>query len=176
VSQSKARDWDKTIAKLFEKVPEAQDVDWDGLFRDDPMILGDIINDIIKVGVSKKGRPGKRSASNAADIENDLRRLTQKDYTSLPARQALINLMGTDKSMRFVAHASGLDKMTVHRLLSGKREFTLEDFEALAKAFRKSPSYFMEYRVAYICMALSAMLVKSGEASTIFYEKLRKVS
>lgn len=166
-------DWDKTLERIYEEVPEADKVDFEGLFRDDPKILGNLINDMIKVSVSQKGRPGKRSASSEEDVAGDLRKLMNVDHSTEVFPTALRHAMGT-KSLRQTASLSGLDKMTLHRLLQGRGQpATPEQMEALAVALKKDPSYFVEYRAAYICNALYRMLIESPESAVVFYTKLK---
>ena len=168
-----ARDWDATVEQVYREMPEVSTLDWEGMFKADPKILGSMINDIIKVSISKKGRPGKRSADSESQITDDLGRLRNEDYSVLPFVRAMEILMH-GRSIRQVANASGLDKMVVHRLVSGKGQPpTSEHMEALAEAFKKNPTYFCEYRAMFICEALYQMLVENGESSVVFYNKVR---
>lgn len=169
----KVRDWQATVDKLYRDIPAAKDVDWSALFRDDPKILGAIINDIIKIAISEKGRPGKRSASNVADIANDLLKLSQLDYAENSFFDSM-QIQMKNRSIRQVARNSGLDKMTVRRLYIGEQQPTPYHMEHLAKAFKKNPSYFLEYRALFVCAVLYEMLLTSSDAAVIFYKKIRK--
>ncbi len=170
------RDWNTTVERVHRDVPEAVDINWELLFKTDPKILGSIINDIIKVSVSKKGRPGKRSADSAEQIAQDLSRLRHEDYSMLTFVDT-VRIQMQDRSIRQVANVSGLDKMVVHRLASGKGQPpTIEHLEAFAKAFKKDPSYFSEYRAMFICNTLYSILVDNGDSSVVFYNKLRRVN
>jgi transcriptional regulator with XRE-family HTH domain len=170
------RDWRATLDRIEREVPGASDVDWVALFKADPKILGDLVNDVIKINISEKGRPGKRSARSAQDIEDDLRKLTGEDYAVRAFPEALSEAMG-GRSIRHVASQAHLDKMTVHRLLKGKgAPPTAEQMEWLAKAVKKEPSYFMEYRAAYVCSVIYQMMMESSEAASIQYSRLRKVA
>lgn len=166
-------DWEQTLAKIYEDVPEAEEVDWEGLFRDDPKILGSLVNDIIKVSVSQKGRPGKRSASSAGEVQDDLMKLMDADYADEPFPVALRIAMG-GKSMRQTAALSGLDKMTLRRLLNGDgTPPTPSQMTKLARALKKDPSYFVEYRAAFVCHAIFRMLCDNSESAVVFYKKLK---
>ncbi len=166
--------WEETAQRLYAELPEAHSVDWNVIFHSDPKILGSLVNDIIKVSVSEKGRPGKRSASSEAEVAADLRKLTDLDYSDHPFPQALRFAMG-DRSLRQTATLSGVDKMTVHRLLNNKgAPATPEQMEKLARALKKDPSYFVEYRAAFICNALYQMLCQNSESAVVFYKKLKE--
>lgn len=166
-------DWSETVERLYREVPEAENVNWEGLFRADPTVLGSLVNDIIKVSVSKKGRPGKRSANSEADVAADLLKLTNSDYADLAFPQALRMAMGR-RSLRQTASLAGIDKMTVHRLLNGDgAPPTPAQMESLATALKKDPSYFVEYRAAYVCNALYRMLCANSDSAVIFYKKIK---
>lgn len=170
------RDWQATLERIEREVPGTKEIDWVSLFRADPKILGDLVNDVIKINISEKGRPGKRSAQNAEDIEEDLRKLTGEDYAVRAFPEALREAMGS-RSIRQVAAQAHLDKMTVHRLLNGKgAPPTAEQIEWLAKAVKKDPAYFMEYRVLYVCSVMYQMMMTSSEAATIQFSRLKKAA
>jgi len=172
----RTKEWQDTLDRIERDVPGTKEVDWAALFSADRWILGDLINDVIKINISEKGRPGKRSAQNVGDIEADLKKLTGEDYAVRPFPDALREAMG-GRSIRRVASQSYLDKMTVHRLLNGKgAPATAEQMEWLAIAVRKDPSFFMEYRVLYVCSVIYQMMMSSSEAATIQFNKLRKVT
>lgn len=171
-----ARDWNAAVGQVHSDIPGISELDWEGLFKADPKILGSVINDIIKVSVSKKGRPGKRSVDSEGQITQDLGQLRNDDYSILPFIEVMQILM-RGRSIRQVANASGLDKMVVHRLMSGKGQPpTAEHMEALAKAFKKSPTHFAEYRAMYICNVLYEVLVDNGESSVVFLNKIKGIN
>jgi hypothetical protein len=63
----------------------------------------------------------------------------------------------------------------VFKLLKGEVEPTVYDMQEIAKAFGKLPSFFYEYRVAYICSLISTQMDKHPEASVVFYTKTQKL-
>jgi hypothetical protein len=165
--------WEETVMRLYQELPQTRSVDWSSVFRNDPKILGSLINDIIKVSVSQKGRPGKRSAGSEEEVAADFLKLTDSDYSDYPFHLALKYAMGK-KSLRQTALVSGVDKMIVHRFLNNKGPGpTIAQMEDLAKALKKDPSYFVEYRAAYICNSLYKMLCDNPENSVVFYKKIK---
>jgi len=168
----RAKEWQATLDRIEAEVPGTKEIDWAALFSADPKILGDLVNDVIKINISEKGRPGKRSAQNAEDIEADLKKLTGEDYAIRPFPQAFREAM-EGRSLRQVAAASHTDKMILHRILKGTQEPTSEQIELIAAAVKKDPSYFMEYRVLYVCSVIYQMMMTSSEAATIQFNKLK---
>jgi transcriptional regulator with XRE-family HTH domain len=61
----------------------------------------------------------------------------------------------------------------VHRLLNGTVQPSLETMEKIAKAFRKDPSYFVEYRVAFVLISIDKYLSDSPETATVWYHKMK---
>jgi len=175
MSKGRGKDWTAIVSKVLLNNPQTRDVDWTNIFVDDPQILGDLINDVIKVGISRPGRPGKRSASSGIAIMDDLKRLSNEDHSHLGFPEALREAMRT-RSLRQTALLSGLDKMVVTRLLRGVGEPpTMSHMEALAEGLRKSPGYFKEYRAAYVASAIYEALMSAGEQSVIFYDRVRSL-
>jgi transcriptional regulator with XRE-family HTH domain len=173
-NKTNSRDWDKIVQDVIDEIPEVDSINWAALFKEDPVILGELVNDIIKLGVSEKGRPGKRSASSMEEIAEDLKKLTGEDYTVESAQKALNRLMlKKGKSLQGVANGSGFSKQTIHRLSSGETSFRVEHLIGVAKAFKKHPSFFKEYRIAYICSALGKLIEITDDSSIIIFEKLR---
>jgi len=161
----------KEIKKVFSSV---ETLDWSKVFRSDPAIMGRIINDVLKIDQAQPGRPGKRPALDVDRAEERLRQLRGEDYTVLPFVEAVQVARG-NKSIRSLAFYSELPKSTVHRLLEGTATPTLEQIEAISKGLRKNPSYFLEYRVAFVVSALTEMMASAPESTIVHYEKLSKV-
>jgi hypothetical protein len=167
------RDWEQTITKLYREVPAAKNVNWAALFSDDPKILGHLINDIIKVEISKRGRPGKRATTNEAEIFADFRKLRHEDYADAPFVE-IMKAHSETKSLRHMARLTGLDKMVIRRLLMGEGEPpTSAQLESIAAGLKKDPGYFIEYRARYVCSAIHTILLDNSESATVFYKKLQ---
>jgi transcriptional regulator with XRE-family HTH domain len=160
----------KVIKKTF---PSVETLDWNKVFRSDPAIMGRIVNDVLKIDQAEPGRPGKRPALDIERAESRLRQIRGEDYTVLPFVEALEHARG-DKSIRSLSYYSGLPKSTVHRLAEGLAHPTVEQLEAIAKGVRKDPSYFMEYRVAFVLTAMAELFSRSPESTVVQYEKLRE--
>lgn len=165
--------WAERYKEIKRVFPSVETLDWSKVFRSDPAIMGRIINDVLKIDQAQPGRPGKRPALDVDRAEEKLRRLRGEDYTILPFVEAVQAARG-DKSIRSLAYYSELPKSTVHRLLEGTATPTIEQIEAISKGLRKDPSYFIEYRVAFVIAGLTEMMAQAPESTIVHYEKLIK--
>lgn len=173
-NKHRGKDWTAIVSRVLRDNPEIGETDWAKIFSEDPHILGDLINDVIKVGISRAGRPGKRSASSEKAIKEDLRRLSNDDHSYLDFPDALREAMKS-KSVRQTASLSGLDKMVIGRLLKGGGEpATMAHMEALSGALKKNPGYFKEYRAMHVAILVYGMMAESGERAVIYYDRTRR--
>jgi transcriptional regulator with XRE-family HTH domain len=158
----------KLIKKYF---PSTAKLDWYETFRQDPTIAGKIIADIIKTDQERDGRPGKRPSLGETLTAEKLRQLQGEDYSDEQFTRAFKILCGS-RSVRAVAHRTGLPPTRVHQLLKGDIAPTVEIMEQIAQGFRKKPSYFLEYRIGYIVATIAHKLESNPETSTILYKRL----
>ena len=166
--------WAERKKIVNAQFPTTVDLDWERVFRADPHILGQLINDILKVDSAVPGRPGKRPALDIKLAEERLRKIVGDDYTALPFADAVYALMG-DHSVLWLAQKTGMNKSYVYRMMSGQSNVALENIEIVAKTFRKDPSYFVEYRLAYIIGVLTRKLESMPDATVGFYGRLRNI-
>jgi transcriptional regulator with XRE-family HTH domain len=159
-------------SKLIKKhFPASAQLDWFEIFRQDPAIAGKIIGDIIKLDQERDGRPGKRPSLSEDMSKEKLRQLAGEDFSDYEFTKAFRILCG-DRSVRAVANKVGLAPTRVHQLLHGEVAPTTQQMEQIAKGFKKKPSYFVEYRIAYIVATIAYKLETIPETSTILYKKL----
>lgn len=149
--------WEKRQAMIEALFPSIQNLDLLQVFRQDPAVMGKIVNDIIKHDQAEPGRPGKRPSLNVKAAEDSLRRYQGEDYNILPFQEAFRKLKGT-RSIRHMAHTCDLTSTMVQRLLDGRAEPSIEIMEKVAKGTKKRPSYFQEYRMAFILASLVTCL------------------
>lgn len=166
------KDWDQTLSDLYDRIPDMNKFTWEAIARNDPASIGALIGDVIKVSVSQKGRPGKRSFPSLARATTDYNRLKKQDYSEIPFTQVLQSYLKT-KSIRAVASLAHVDKGVIHRLAQGKTKPTIEHIEAIAQAMDKHPSFFIEWRAAYVACVLYASLSEIHESSVVFYNKIK---
>lgn len=164
--------WEERRKLLAIVFPQHEKLDWGQVFRQDPTVLGKIINDIIKHDQAKPGRPGKRPSLDVPAAEQSLRVYQNEDFSILPFREAFMALKGT-RSIRHMAQRCDLTATMVQRIIEGRANPTTEIMEKVATGCKKSPSYFQEWRVNYILSILAARLDDAPESSIVQYTKMK---
>lgn len=174
VFHSKKMPWSERLKLINATFPTTVQLDWKKLFDADTGLLGDLVNDIIKADQAVPGRPGKRAAVEPAIAKKRLRVMMGEDYSHDPFPVAF-RLLAGDRSIRNIASKVALDRNLVYRLLKGDMEADAYMMETISKAFGRDPSYFVEYRVAWIVGLLAMRLEGAPEASVHFYRKLKRL-
>lgn len=164
--------WSERVKKIHKMFPSINSIDLAEVFRTDPVVLGNIIYSINKLEVPSTGKPGKRPTVDPKDAEQYLKKYQKDDFTILPFSEAFKHLK-KDRSLRHTSRKCGLSYAMTQRLLDGTSEPSMEAIEKVAKAFKKDPSYFVEYRVGFILAALHERLCLYPEASVVPYLKLK---
>lgn len=165
--------WPERMAIIYEEFPVTARLDWDKAFHNDIELFGRVLRDILKVDQTVPGRSGPRPVLNQAEALARLRQFQGVDFSELEFHEAFRSLT-REASIRAIAHRTGLDRNMVHKLLTGSRQPDLYTMEAVAKAYKKAPSYFKEYRVAYVLAALRDRMELAPEITVDLYKKLSK--
>jgi len=171
MATQKRTPWVERARTIKDKYPTSATLDWYEIFTDDPAILGNLINDILKLDQSRAGKPGKRPSLAEASTAEKMKKIQETDYTEHEFLQAFKNLCG-ERSVRAIAAKTGLDKSYVHRLMSGTAIPNSETMSGIAVSFGKHPSYFLEHRINYILGVIEGKLIDSPESSVVFYNKI----
>lgn len=172
VSFEEKMPWSDRLGLIMAAFPSVTQLEWKEVFRIDPSVLGRLVADIQKLENASSGRPGKRPSVNPKDAAQYLRQYENDDYTILPFDQALQVIKG-DRSNRHMANLCGVTNTMMFRLLNGEATPTVEVMEQVAKAFRKDPSYFVEYRIAFVLSAMGSRMEQVPEASIVPYLRLK---
>lgn len=163
--------WHERVEMVHKQFPSVARLDWYKVFREDPSVLGRLINDILKVDAAQPGKPGKRPAVVSGEGHNRLRQLAGEDFSSYAFTDAFKILCG-ERSIRSIAAKTGLDRNHVHRLLNGAIP-TAPVMEQIARAFKKEPGFFAEYRLAYLFAVMHHKLDSFPESTIGFYRKVK---
>jgi transcriptional regulator with XRE-family HTH domain len=163
--------WDQRVQVIKRRFPSVDRLDWNKAFLADPTLFGRVVNDILKVDAAQPGKPGKRPAIEQKDAEQRLKQLMGEDYTTVRFAEMFPLLCGK-RSVRAIASKTGLNRNTVYYLLKGGQP-SAEAMEKIAKAFRKKPEFFYEYRMLYISAVLWQRLDSNPEATINLYRKVR---
>lgn len=162
--------WRERYEVIQRQFPSVASLDWERVFKTDPTIMGNILNDIIKVEVAPKGRPGKRPALDKEQAREVLSRYRSEDYTLLPFSKAVNRLKDT-ASVRQFARKVSMSPTYAYKLMMGYKEPSIEDMQLVARAYGKEPSYFYEYRVAFVATLMAERMDYAPESSIIYYER-----
>lgn len=165
--------WNKRAALVYEQFPSTLLLDWERAFDEDIELFGRIVRAILQLDLVGPGRDGPRPNLQLDSGLAALRQIMGTDYSVAPFAEAFATLAG-DRSVRAVGHKADMDPSMVYRLMRGQREPTAEDMERIAAAFGKHPSYFAEWRSAYIVAALHARIEGTPEAGISLYRKLSR--
>lgn len=163
--------WDVRVQAIKRRFPSIDRLDWEKAFRADPTLLGRVINDILKVDAAEPGKPGKRPAIDPKNAEQRLRVLMGEDYTTLPFYEAFALMVG-NRSIRHIANKTGVNRNTIFFLKQGG-DPSADAMEKIAKAYGKSPEFFVEYRLMYITAILHSRMISNPESTINLYRKVR---
>lgn len=164
-------DWSKKYEEIKTQFPSVEKLNWHEALKDGEM-FSRLIKDIIKIGASSdQKRPGPRSNPTSRESANEFRKILHEDYSEFAFPVAFAALAGS-RSIRSIASKVNISKSTVHRLLTGELKPDVYIMTEIAKAFKKHPSYFVEYREMAIAGAILTKIKNNPEASYHLYKRL----
>jgi hypothetical protein len=169
----------QNIARARELFPHAvadNEPMWVNRLTVEPELMWKMVGDIVRFVSSEEVPRGQRRSS--------LRRVQEKDYnleavwritglikpppSTQPFPVAARELIGK-RSLRAFAKTCGFGEhgghRTLARYLSGEQALTMEVMESIARAGRVEPTYFLEYRAAWLARELfHAMMTNSRDS------------
>jgi hypothetical protein len=164
--------WAERQRLIEAAFPSTAQLSWEKAFKNDTALFGEVLRGILKYDQARKGKPGPRPVAKREDSEARLLQFMGEDYSIDPMPEALRNLKG-DLSLRGLCAKTGLDYNVIFRLIHGKIAPDVMHMTQIAEAFGKHPSYFLEYRIAFVVAALVAKMEEWPESSIVSYRKLR---
>jgi len=169
MTKNKPISWEDKERRIMDSNPEALNVSWHNVLRDNPDMFSRIIADVIK-SCGGEAKPGKRPSLDRKDAAAIYNKIIGEDFSE----HTFVETMSfISTSAKAVAELSGLPLSRVRRLLNGSLEPSFEEMETIAKVYHKEPSYFIEYRVGFVCTVIDAYLMDSPETATAWFLKLR---
>lgn len=163
---------ERRMDMIRDEFPSTVRLDWKKAFNNDRDLFARIWRDMVKLGQTQPGRPGPRPTLEFPEGMQEFRRLAAEDYSTLPFPQAF-RVLSRGLSFTMIARKVGLDRNLVYRLQIGTKQPDVYALKQVAKAFKKDPSYFMEYRTHYIASAMLERLENAPEASVNLYRQLQ---
>lgn len=163
--------WKQRYVLIQENFPASVRLDWAEAFKDVDL-FGRLFKDILRIDQnSNRHGVGPRVVDENTSRER-LRQLMGEDFSYEPFSTAFPALAGR-RSVRNLAAKIGLGKHMTHDLILGRKSPDLYTLEQIAYSFGKDPSYFLEYRIAYVLGALGDHMELSPETTVDLYKKLR---
>lgn len=160
------------LTVIRSQFPSIDNLDWARVFRDDPEVWGRVYRDILKYDQAPDGRPGPRPALDPVRALSRLHQLTDNEFTMLPFREAL-KILSKNMPVRQMANKTGLERNVIQRILSGTRQPDNYEIRTIAAAFNLKPSYFVEYRIAFILLMMNEHMMRYPESSVPAFLKVR---
>lgn len=162
--------WGERVKIIRSRYPSVERMDWRKALNDED-IFARIVRDLLKVDQAVPGRVGPRPALDQHQGMESLKRLMGQDFCTLEFPQALRLLAGS-MSLTQLARKTALSRSHVNRLLHAEAEPDLFVMQTVADAFGKHPSFFSEYRAAYVLAHLESRLMQAPESTIGFYRKI----
>lgn len=166
--------WDDRFKVIKSQLPHVDRIPWEDIFRSDPTILGDIVNDVMKRRLAPQGRPGKRPGLDREEALDLLNQFRGEGYSIAPFTETFDEIRGK-LSVRKTAERISMSPTYTHGLLTGTKEPSITDMEMIANAFNRHPSVFYEYRVAFVLAAIAERMDWAPESSVLYYERVKDV-
>lgn len=163
--------WEVKYKRIIKQYPEVRDLSWARVMREENDIFARLLGDVLK-SEGRGSKPGKRPQLDRSEALTRLAKLSGEDFSEYDFHTTFRNLTA-GRSIRNVASKTGLGTSYVQRLLNGKADPSFETMERIAEAFRKNPSYFIEYRIAVVLVIINDMFTDSPETATAWYLKLK---
>jgi len=164
--------WDEKRKRIEDEHPEALEISWSGVMREDPDVFARILGDVIRSS-GGSSRPGKRPTLDRGEASAVLLKLLGEDFSEYSFRETFRIMIGKD-SMRKVAERTGLALSFVHKLLKSDAQPSYETMSKIAVAYEKEPSFFLEYRIGFVLSIIEDFLTSSPETATSYFQKMRR--
>lgn len=165
---SKKDAWAKKYEQIRKDYPNLQSSITDKMVDEEMFIK--IIGDVLK-SERTISTPGKRPGLSRSNGLERLDKVLERDFSDKEFSIAFRNL-AAGKSVRAIHVKTGLSKSHVQRLLTGKDSPSIETMLKVASAFKKHPSYFLEYRIYKVMEQLNLFLFENPETATTWYKKV----
>jgi len=163
--------WAERAELIKKQFPTRTKADWVRRFTDDPDMFSDLMRDLLKIDQQVPGKSGPRPGPEFEAGMDLIRKIRGEDYCTLKFSEALA-ILGHGMSLTALARKTKLSRSQVHRLLNAQMQPSAEEMEAVATAFKKEPSFFLEWRAAYIAGTLASKLEEAPEIGIGLYRKL----
>lgn len=140
-----------SLSVLTSGSPKAANQAWVAVFDARPDAMHALLADFVKQVYAQPGRIGQRPMPREEQV--DLESLFYGEENEDPLPVVLKRLIKV--SARMFSVQSGISRSQVQRILDGTYDPTVHEIRMIAKAVKRPPLYFVEYRKA---MAIAAFI------------------
>ncbi len=164
--------WEERYALICAHFPAADRIDWSRAFQD-VEVFGRLVYDMLWQDQKEEWTGEGRPVFNPKRAREKLQQWLGNDYSFVPFTEAFNTLAG-DRSLRHIASKIDSSSHYVWNLKHGVTQPDLYTIERIAKAFKKDPSYFLEYRISYILGALGKQMDLAPEVTVDIYRQINR--
>lgn len=144
---------------------------WVAVFNARPDAMHSLIADYIKQVHATPGRIGQRPMPKEEQV--DFQGLMYGEENELPIHEVLPKIVTTsDRNFAMQIHMS---RTQYQRLLAGEYDPDVNEMRAIAKALRRPPTFFIEYRKAMAVAAFITLLDERPGIATSLYRHYLEV-
>lgn len=155
-----------SIKHLTGPPGKASERAWVAAFTVHPDAMHLVLADLIKQVHATPGRIGQRPMPREELVDFD--GLIYGEENEAPLTEAIPALMGSQSERAFCAKIP-MSRGTFQRMLRGEYHPDVRELRAIAAAFRKPPTYFLEYRKAMAIAAFIQLLdARPGFATSLY--------
>ena len=144
---------------------------WVAIFNVRPDAMHALLADYIKQVYAQPGKIGQRPMPREEEV--DLNGLLYGEENELPLPEVLAKVVTV--SERMFCQLSGISRSQYQRILAGQYEPTVHEMRMLAKAIKRPPTYFIEYRKAMAIAAFINLLNERPGVATTLYRNYLEV-
>lgn len=167
------------FANAKKHFPERDIGDWGALFDRQPEVLHKILGDIFRETKAEQDREagrariGRRPKHINGSLD-ELHQMITPQYAQEPFAAAVKVLIDKAPSLRAFAAKVPMHHHTLTRMMRGDLVLERWRLEAIAKAGKVQPAYFMEYREMMIVEALTSYLRARPNVSIGVHKRLAR--
>lgn len=142
---------------------------WVAVFTARPDVMHNLLADFIKQAHAQPGRIGQRPMPKEEQV--DFEGLVYGEQNELPLIEVLPKLITT--SERAFCQRIHMSRRTFGRMMQGQHDPDVNEIRTIAKALKKPPTFFVEYRKAMVVSAfLNLIEDRPGIATTLYRQYL----
>lgn len=164
--------WPQVMSQINDAFPTLKGFNWRKVFDDDPVLFASLLRGVLGLEGTRRHTWGPRPQPSMEEAKERLKQWEGSDHSFLPFQETF-KQMASGMTERQLAHKVGIPRSTLQNLIAGRVQPDAYAMETIAKAFKKEPSFWLEYRILFITRALiERMREYAPEASVSIYQKL----